>query len=630
MAHLELRLFGIPGIVVGGRVQRPRSAKTLALLAFLALDPGRAHARAGLATLLWGGYDDAAARHSLRQALYSLGAMAGKRLSGWIDTSPDSVRLLAHPEVMIDALRFLALTGAPGIEGWREAAAIYRGPLLDGSPLRDCEAYEAWRAEIRDRYQALAIQNLDRLVRDAISRADWDGARRDAQSLRALDPARETTSRHLMRILAASGDAAGLETEWARVCAALERDFGAAPSAATTNLYRTLGGGERSRGDGPRTVRLDADSFLRAARAAERVHAYGHAVELYQRAIAILGCPDEAHAARGEALLCLERVLERLGRRTEQLAVIEEALGVSAALGEPGRRAAALLRKAGACAYLDDIDEARLAASCALDSFRELGDRPGEAEALRELGFVHWRAEAYAEALDCTRAALALHRSLGDVSGEATALHNLAEILRGLGSPRQSLEWYGEALPLHWASANHAGEIVTLFGWANALQQSGDSEGARAKYEAALGLSERYGERTMQSRALRALAMHWCAQGDLEQALRFMRQALDVARAIHYAHGLGHDLVDLSDIHRLRGESAEARAALQEALVWFEFVRDRDALEAAGKRLDDLAAGRPIDVPRAGRRGWVRSHLPLAEGKVYCEFESPMARAARA
>lgn len=123
--------------------------------------------------------------------------------------------------------------------------------------------------------------------------------------------------------------------------------------------------------------------------------------------------------------------------------------------------------------------------------------------------------------------------------------------------------------------------------------------------------------------------MHWCAQGDLEQALRFMRRALDVARAIHYAHGLGHDLVDLSDIHRLRGESAEARAALQEALVWFEFVGDRDALEAASERLDDLAAGRDLDTARASGRGWVKSHLPLAEGKVNCEFESPMARAAR-
>lgn len=629
MAHLELRLFGLPEIVAGGRAQRPRSAKTLALLAFLALEPGRAHGRDRLAGLLWGGYGDAAARQSLRQALYSLGTMAGELVAGWIEANPDSVRLRAHPEVEIDAQRFLALTGASGVERWGEAAALYRGPLLEGRALRDCNEYEAWREEIRDRFHALAIQNLDRLVLDGISRGDWDGARHHAQTLLVLDPTREATSRHLMRILAASGDAAELDVEWTRLRTALSRDLGALPSAATKDLYGSLGGGERAGGDTPLAGRLDADSFLRAARAAERVHAYGHAVELYQRGIAILQRADQPHAARCEALLCLDRVLERLGRRTEQRAVIEQALALSASLDEPGRQAAALLRKAGVSAYLGDFPAARAAAAQALQDFRELADRPGEAEALRELGFVHWRAEAYAEALECTRAALALHRSLGDVSGEATAMHNLAEILRGLGSPRQSLEWYGEALPLHWASANRAGEILTLFGWANALQQSGDAGAARAKYETALELSERYGERTMESRALHALAMHWCAQGDLEQALRFMRRALDVARAIHYAHGLGHDLVDLSDIHWLRGESAEAQVALQEALVWFEFVGDRDALAAAGARLDDLAAGRPLEVPHAGGRGWVKSHLPLAEGKVYCEFESPMARAVR-
>jgi len=625
MAHLELRLFGMPEIVVGGRAQRPRSAKTLALLAFLSLETGRAHGRDRLAALLWGGFGDAAARQSLRQALYSLGALAGKGLAGWIDAGADSIRLAAHPEVSIDAQRFLSAAGEPGVESWREAAALYRGPLLDGRPLPDCEAYEAWRAEMRDRFHALAIQNLDRLVLDGVARADWEGARRDARSLQSLDPAREATSRHLMRILAAGGDASGVRAEWSRLCALLAREFGAGPSAATTELYRSLGGTERARADGADAQPLDAAVILRAARAAERVRADGHAVELYQRALDIQRRAGAPLAERCEALLSLERVLERLGRRPEQLGVIEEALAAATALEEPGRIAAALLRKAGICAYLGDRAAAREAAERALRAYRELRDRPGEAEALRELGFVHWRAEAYAEAIECTRGALALHRALGDVSGEATALHNLAELHRGLGRPRRALEWYAEALPLHWSSSNREGEILTLFGRANALLQCGDAGGAREAYAAALELSERYGERTMQSRALRALAMQWRDAGDLEQALGFMRRALDVARAINYAHGLGHDLVDLSDIHRLRGEAAEARAALQEALVWFEFVGDGDASAAAGARLDDLAAGRPLDVPHGGR-GWVKSHLPLAEGKVYCEFESPMAR----
>lgn len=46
--------------------------KAQALLAYLALFPGRAYHRDTLAALLWGGRPDAQARKSLRQTVYAL------------------------------------------------------------------------------------------------------------------------------------------------------------------------------------------------------------------------------------------------------------------------------------------------------------------------------------------------------------------------------------------------------------------------------------------------------------------------------------------------------------------------------------------------------------------------------
>jgi DNA-binding SARP family transcriptional activator len=51
---------------------RLHSAKTLALLAFLTLEPDTSHSREKLAALLWGDSPESRARQSLRQALYSL------------------------------------------------------------------------------------------------------------------------------------------------------------------------------------------------------------------------------------------------------------------------------------------------------------------------------------------------------------------------------------------------------------------------------------------------------------------------------------------------------------------------------------------------------------------------------
>jgi tetratricopeptide (TPR) repeat protein len=295
-------------------------------------------------------------------------------------------------------------------------------------------------------------------------------------------------------------------------------------------------------------------------------------------------------------------------------------------LNDGSRVATGLLRRAGVCTYLREHGEARRAAEHALELCRGIADQPGEAEALRELGFVHWHAEDCAAALGNAREALTLHRRLGDVAGEASALHNLAEIYRGLGSPLQALEWYEQAMQLHWASKNHVGEILSLFGMANALHQTGDLAGSERKYESAMKLSDSHGERTMQSRALHAIAMLHFAQKNHEPALRFMVRAVEVDRAIGYAHALGHDLVDLSDIHLFRRERTEARAALHEALVWFGFTEDHDALVATRTRIEDLDSGQGSTALPAAPRHGIKSHLPLGEGKVYCEFDSPLTR----
>jgi hypothetical protein len=161
------------------------------------------------------------------------------------------------------------------------------------------------------------------------------------------------------------------------------------------------------------------------------------------------------------------------------------------------------------------------------------------------------------------------------------------------------------------------------------LRQAGDVAGATQNYEAAMALSEQHGEHVMHSRTLHALAMQHAEQDKLDSAHAFMRRTIEVDRAIGYAHALGHDLVDLSCLQLLRGESAQARVALQEALVWFDYTEDADALTSTRTRIIELDAnGGTVPLTGILRRG-VKSHLPLSEGKVYCEFESPAGRKTR-
>ncbi|HVL34334.1 MAG TPA: tetratricopeptide repeat protein, partial [Burkholderiales bacterium] len=602
MAKLTLSLFGPGVLTLEGRAVRLHSSRTLALLAYLAVESDRAHNRGKLAALLWGRSDEAAARQSLRQALYSL-KTAAAGIADCLGGDQDLVRLQPRPDLDIDVHQFLRGVGDSTADGWRRAALLYRGALLEGRSFPGCEEFEAWLGRAQERMRSLAIRNAERLTGERIAQGDAGAALRYAQLWRDLDPASEVASRQIMRLLAAHSEPHAVDAEWTRLSGLLQRELQVEPARETQELYRML----RRAGIANPAGGGEVESLVKAARAAERVYAFGNAVELYDRALRLLKHVTPADPARYSDLLLLkEQVLERLGRRDEQAAVIDEAICTVEPLGNPAALAAVLLRRAGASVYLGNHAEGLQAAQHALELYRQIGDAPGEAEALREMGFAHWRAQSYPMALQCAREALSLHRRLGDAAGEASALHNLAEIHRGLGSPQQALEWYRQALQLHWATRNPAGEILTLFGMANALHQAGELDLARKEYEKALRLSERHGERTMQSRALHALAVHCAERKDFESALRLMQRAVEVDRAIGYAHALGHDLLDLSHLHLVRGERAEARAALQEALVWFGYTGDEEALALARARLerfDSPGAEIALDAPR----GWVKS-----------------------
>lgn len=643
MTALTLRLMG-PGVLIeGGTVVRTHSARTLALLAYLVVESGRRHPRAALVELLWPDLPEASGRQSLRQSLYSLKTVAGGRLADGLQVDPKWVLFQVPPvdsPIDIDVQRFLAAVRSDQEADWRAAAAIPNAPLLDGHAAVPGPAYGLWLLAARDRLGALALQNLGRLVIGQMARGEWDEAARHARAMCELDPTCETASQYLLRVLAAQGLPHAVDAEWSRLCGQLSQVLGVDPSAESTALYRvlrphavtpqTLGPAATSTpvAAPPRKVNAggarDAEAMVWAGQAAERVFAFGHAADLYDRALRVMARGPALPAQRVDLLMRREAVLERLGRRDEQSALIDEAMALAQGLEDPGRMAIVLLRRAGVCAYQRRHVEARAAAEQALQLFRDLGDVPGEAEALRELGFLHWHAEHHADALTRTREALDLHRRIGDATGEATALHNLAEIHRGLGSPGQAGQWFEQAMQLHWASGNPAGEILSLFGWAQALRQAGDAAGSTAKLQSALKLSDRSGERVMHSRVLHALSMQAAADGALDVSVDFMRRAIEIDRAIGYAHALGHDLIDLSNLHLRMGEVAQARVDLIEAQVWFEFNDDVESLESTRARLHELDTQGALCSPAKGPRGGVKSHVSLGEGKVYCEFESPL------
>ena len=200
MGRLDVRLLGgfEARFDTGQKVSLP-TRKAEALLAYLALAPGKTRSRDQLASLLWSDRADAQARSSLRQALTSL--RHGLEVNGYPVLASEGEGVYLEPDVVsVDVLAFekLAANGSNG--NLARAEKLYQGALLDGLGVRD-PAFNEWLDQERRRLHELAIHAVDRLLAGLLRAGDHEAAAAAAQRLLGLDPLRESTYRTLMRLM---------------------------------------------------------------------------------------------------------------------------------------------------------------------------------------------------------------------------------------------------------------------------------------------------------------------------------------------------------------------------------------------------------------------------------------------
>jgi len=242
MTQLSIRLLGgFHAQLDSGRPLTIRRKKAQALLAYLALHPGQPRSRDALASLLWSGTADEQARHSLRQSLFALRqaitpdplVMEGERVA------------LREDAACVDTAAFeRGVTTASTRETLREAAALYRGELLEGVRL-DEAPFDDWLAAERHRLRELAVGALEKLLAMDVEAGALDAATETALRLVALDPLRESAHRSLMDLHLRQGRRTAALRQYQRCAESLRRELGVEPEAATTRRYREI------LGDGP-------------------------------------------------------------------------------------------------------------------------------------------------------------------------------------------------------------------------------------------------------------------------------------------------------------------------------------------------------------------------------------------
>lgn len=244
---LRVRLFGGFEVWCDGRpVEGFESQKVRALLAYLACHPGRTLARDHLAGLFWPDRSPESARHALRQAAYNLKASLPAGVRPPLLGSYNGLQLDPAAGTWSDVAAFEeAVRLGRGRDGFdlhqlTTAAQLYRGELLSGFFLRDCEAFEEWLVAEQERLREMAVEVLRTLVSHYRERGEHRFGLYYARRLVTLEPLSEEGRRDLMRLAALAGRRSLALAEYDRLRTLLRSELGVDPLDETRALYDSI------------------------------------------------------------------------------------------------------------------------------------------------------------------------------------------------------------------------------------------------------------------------------------------------------------------------------------------------------------------------------------------------------
>jgi DNA-binding SARP family transcriptional activator len=229
--------------------------KHLALVVYLARSPRRGRTREHLIGLLWGDRNDAAARHSLSEALrvirHAAGDDAVEVTAGQIRLAPGSVKL------DVDRLEELAAAG-----DWLGAADLVSGLFMEGFAVSDASEFEDWLTAEREHWCRRGVEVLVQAAEGSarVGKAQ-EGSGLASRALGLL-PSSELALRAALRCRSLAGDRSGALELFERFQARLAEDVGMEPSEETRALVERV---RRERAPRPevRATFVDSESAIR-------------------------------------------------------------------------------------------------------------------------------------------------------------------------------------------------------------------------------------------------------------------------------------------------------------------------------------------------------------------------------
>jgi tetratricopeptide (TPR) repeat protein len=283
---------------------------------------------------------------------------------------------------------------------------------------------------------------------------------------------------------------------------------------------------------------IAAGIYLQQGQVERSLARYGTAVAQARKAKYVPGL-SQTLRIQGEVLLSLKRY-------DEALPCLEEAASLFAQLEDRDNEAHMWTEIAITRARQEDHGRAMAAWSRAKTLRKQLGDSPGELEALEGLGAAarnHGAESAVALAYYTEAVQLAQELEDGAAEGRLRSTTGVLEWIRG--DYERALQHYERAFTIFSDLRNVADAGLMLNSVGVTLKGLGRLAEARARFEDAVALHRTTGERQLEGHALAALGDISAELGERERAVEYYESSLEIRRGIGDRRGEGWMLYNL-------------------------------------------------------------------------------------
>jgi CHAT domain-containing protein len=213
----------------------------------------------------------------------------------------------------------------------------------------------------------------------------------------------------------------------------------------------------------------------------------------------------------------------------------------------------------------------------ALPILRAEKDRDHEARILRSVGFTYLTLGEPFKAAESLDKALAISRADNDLLSISSALTSLGVLSRTIGEAQRATDQLNEALTIIRQLGNRRNEAVCLNNLGANYDYLGETQTARGFYEKSLILSRELKMRDYELNGLNGIANLELKAGNNLKALELFTEAWQIAREIGNKRTASKLLDGIGETHLRLGERKKTLESFNQALTIQREIEDRES-----------------------------------------------------